>query len=100
MTIADDLQKLEELRASGALSDDEFQEAKARLLHEPAQQEPAQQEDFLSETPQETLGQAANRYVSLEIVSRVIGGIIALLIFLFVFLPMFCNGPFHGGLPR
>ena len=32
MSIADDLAKLDELRARGALSDDEFQRAKQRLI--------------------------------------------------------------------
>ena len=36
MSIADELTKLEELRRSGALSDQEFAQAKARLLNAPA----------------------------------------------------------------
>ena len=32
MSLADDLSRLEEMRGRGALSDDEFQRAKARLL--------------------------------------------------------------------
>ena len=36
MSIADELTKLEELRRSGALSDEEFAQAKARLLNAPA----------------------------------------------------------------
>ena len=36
MSLADELTRLEELRARGVLSDDEFQRAKARLLDGPA----------------------------------------------------------------
>ncbi len=36
MGLADELTRLEELRARGALSDDEFQRAKARLIDAPA----------------------------------------------------------------
>lgn len=35
MTLSDELQKLDELRARGALSDEEFSRAKARLLNTP-----------------------------------------------------------------
>ncbi len=36
MSLADDLAKLESLRSAGALSDDEFQRAKQRLLDGPS----------------------------------------------------------------
>ena len=36
MSLVDELARLEQLRASGALSDDEFQRAKSRLLDSPA----------------------------------------------------------------
>ena len=35
MNVSDELQKLQELHQSGAISDDEFSLAKAKLLHEP-----------------------------------------------------------------
>ena len=43
MSLADDLSRLDELRTRGALSEDEFQRAKARLLdaHAPAPEIPA-----------------------------------------------------------
>jgi uncharacterized Tic20 family protein len=41
MTIADDLQKLDQLRGSGALNDDEFALAKAKVLNGPSDLEPA-----------------------------------------------------------
>ena len=84
MSIADELQKLEQLRSSGALSDEEFEQAKDRILELP-------QEDInisLSGQP-DTLGKAANRYVSFRIVMGIIGLIIFLIFFLAVFLPMF-----------
>ena len=36
MNIADELEKLQQLRESGAISDDEFDQAKAKLLNEPS----------------------------------------------------------------
>ncbi len=36
-----------------------------------------------------TLGEAANRWVTFQIVMTVIGGIVALLVFIFFFLPIF-----------
>jgi phage shock protein C len=36
MSVADELRKLDELRASGAINDDEFTLAKAKLLTDPA----------------------------------------------------------------
>jgi uncharacterized protein involved in exopolysaccharide biosynthesis len=35
MSLADELQKLEQLRSSGALSEDEFKQAKAKLISTP-----------------------------------------------------------------
>ena len=36
MSLADELNRLDEMRSRGALSDDEFQRAKARLIEAPA----------------------------------------------------------------
>ncbi len=44
MSIADELQKLQQLRQSGAISDDEFAAAKARLLSGAAEVRPAPRE--------------------------------------------------------
>ena len=95
MSIADDLQKLEQLKSSGSLSEDEFQQAKRRLLF-PSPQE----RDSMPDPNAETLGKAANRYVSFNIgmtkfgiVVWIIGLIIFLLIFFNVFVPMFHNMP-------
>jgi phage shock protein PspC (stress-responsive transcriptional regulator) len=43
MSLADELHKLEELRQRGALSEAEFERAKARLLESPASPPPALQ---------------------------------------------------------
>ena len=72
--MADELMKLEELWQSGALSDAEFEAAKRRLLN--------------PEAEDRSLGRAANRYVSFQIIAGAIG-LILFLIFLFtVFLPL------------
>ena len=47
MSIADDLQKLEQLRQSGAIDDAEFAAAKARLLHGASEAWPAHEEVIL-----------------------------------------------------
>jgi uncharacterized protein len=44
MNVADELQKLQQLHASGAISDDEYAQAKARALNSPSQADPASQE--------------------------------------------------------
>jgi hypothetical protein len=71
MSLADELMKLEQLRASGTLSEQEFQAAKASLLRQ--------------QVEGNSLGRAANRYVDFTTTS----GTIVLVIFgvfLFVFL--------------
>jgi hypothetical protein len=74
VSIADELGKLEALRQSGTLSDAEFAAAKQRLL--------------ASNAPDSTIGRAANRYVSFQIVAAGVG-LVVFLVFLFaVFLPM------------
>ncbi len=78
MSMADDLTKLDELHRAGALSDAEFEAAKRRLL-----------------APEEnsSLGRAANRYVSFQIVAGAIG-LIVFLVFLFgVILPAMNRKP-------
>lgn len=77
--MTDELERLTKLHKDGALSDEEFSQAKGKLLSQSAASEPAQRDN--------SLGEAANRYVSLQMVMAVIG-IIIFLIFLFgVILP-------------
>jgi hypothetical protein len=79
MNITDELERLGKLHKDGTLSDEEFAQAKSKLLSQSEEREPAE--------PDRSLGEAANRYVSLQIVMSVIG-IIIFLIFLFgVILP-------------
>ena len=89
MSLVDELQKLEQLRSSGSLSEPEFQQAKTQLLSSPREAE----WNSTLDREEESLGRAANRYVSFQIFMGVIG-IIIFLIFLFaVILPRFNNGP-------
>ncbi|MCU0776877.1 MAG: SHOCT domain-containing protein [Akkermansiaceae bacterium] len=83
MSLSDELQRLAELRASGALTDSEFEQAKAKLLKEdepPPNREPDEIFDH-------SVGRAANRYVTFQMVMAVIG----VLIFLFVIAPRMCS---------
>lgn len=61
MSMADELDKLDRLRKSGALSDAEFAVAKRSLLEQ------------RSPVRNDSLGRAANRYVSFQVVAGVIG---------------------------
>lgn len=61
MSMADELDKLDRLRKSGALSDAEFAVAKRSLLEQRAP------------VRNDSLGRAANRYVSFQVVAGVIG---------------------------
>lgn len=87
MSLSDELQRLADLRSSGALTESEFQQAKAKLLagdSAPRRQEPEYR-------PEDSLGRAANRYVTFQLIM----GVIAILVFLFVIGPRMCssNGP-------
>jgi hypothetical protein len=90
MSLSDELQRLADLRSSGALTESEFQQAKAKLLKEdsaPRRQQPDHRQD-------QSLGRAANRYVTFQFIFSVI----AILIFLFVVGPKMCSssGPSFG----
>ena len=99
MSIADDLQKLQELRASGALSEQEFEQAKRTLLASGGQIHRNLLERELDDSSQNSLGTAANRYVSFHIVMGIIGAIIFLIIFFTVFVPKFTGGPSFSSPP-
>jgi len=74
MNLTDELERLSKLHKEGALSDEEFAQAKSKVL--------LSQEERPPPEPDRTLGDAANRYVSFQIVMAVIG-IILFLFFLF-----------------
>lgn len=79
MNITDELERLSRLHKEGALSDEEFAQAKSKLL--------VSQEERPPSEPDRTLGEAANRYVSFQMVMAVIGIIIFLFFFFGVILP-------------
>jgi hypothetical protein len=84
MNITDELERLGKLHKDGTLNDEEFALAKSKLLSQPAASEPTERDN--------SLGEAANRYVSLQIVMAVIG-VVIFLIFLFgVILPIIHRG--------
>jgi hypothetical protein len=90
MSLTEELTKLAALRQSGALTETEFQQAKAKLLGTPHEEVSTDTLDTLRRMkgPSESsLGEAANRYVSLQTITSVIG----LLIFLFFFAPAMCR---------
>jgi hypothetical protein len=84
MDVADELEKIRKLHDSGALTDDEFAKAKDAVLRGAGAEPAASADDsFLGSLlggEQRTLGDAANRYVSFQIVM----GAIALVVFLVV----------------
>ena len=96
MSLADELQKLQELRSAGTLSAQEFEQAKRKLLSSPAEERSGPPDER-----ENSLGRAANRYVSFNIIMAVIGIIMFLIFFFTVFLPMFSGGPLspRGPLP-
>jgi len=79
MNITDELERLSKLHKEGALSAEEFAQAKRTLLVSQEARPPSE--------PDRTLGEAANRYVSFQMVMTVIGIIIALFFFFGVILP-------------
>jgi hypothetical protein len=76
MSLADEIEQLAKLKAGGTLTEAEFQQAKTKLL---ARQNPVllHANRDISEN---SLGRAANRYVSFQIISWVIGILIFLIL--------------------
>jgi hypothetical protein len=79
MNLTDELERLAQLHQQGTLSDEEFALAKTKLLNSSTESAPTDQD--------RSIGEAANRYVSFQIVMGVIGLIVALIIFFGFFLP-------------
>jgi hypothetical protein len=94
MNLTDELERLGRLHKDGTLNDEEFARAKQKLLNEPAREQPVEPRD-------NSLGEAANRYVSFQVVMSIIG-LIIFLIFVFGFvLPHMNSGPtFHFAPPK
>lgn len=76
MSVADEIERLSQLHQSGALTDAEFAAAKRRLIGG-------------NVGGPDSLGQAANRYVSFSIVMGIIGVVIFLFMLFAVILPQF-----------
>ncbi|MGD1083213.1 MAG: SHOCT domain-containing protein [Verrucomicrobiota bacterium] len=85
MNLTEELERLSQLHKDGTLSDDEFAQAKSKLLNQPGESQPAERDN--------SLGEAANRYVSLQMVMSVVGIIIFLIILFGVILPHMGGGP-------
>lgn len=83
MSLSDELQRLADLKSSGALTEAEFEQAKAKLLND----DPAPPQERSDDAPDNSLGKAANRYVSFQMVMAAI----AMLVFLFVIAPKMCS---------
>jgi len=88
MNLTDELERLGKLHQDGTLNDEEFAQAKNKLLN--------QSEGRSVETPDNSLGQAANRYVTFQMIMGAIGFIIFLIFLFWVILPHMSrvNGPF------
>ena len=96
MNMIDELERLGKLHSDGTLSDEEFVRAKQNLLNEReerAQEERTPEASEMDEDGDNSLGRAANRYVSFQIVSAVLGFILFLIFLFVVMLPSMNHGP-------
>jgi len=99
MKLTDDLENLSRLHKEGSLTAAEFSKAKEKLLAEESSSNSSSKKDW--QEP-DKLGDAANRYVTFQIVASIIGGIIFLIIFLNVIRPHSIGTPVQviGVTPR
>ncbi|WP_236595230.1 SHOCT domain-containing protein [Saccharothrix sp. 6-C] len=81
--MADELGKLQQLHGSGALSDAEFAAAKRRVL----EQAPPPPAPPVMKSRDQSIGRAANRYVSFQVVAGVVGLIVFLILLFAFFIP-------------
>jgi hypothetical protein len=84
MNMTDELERLAQLHKSGALTDDEFAQAKNKLISQPA--------EVPEPPPNNTLGEAANRYVSYQLIMGIIGFIVFIIFFFGVIFPHMLSG--------
>lgn len=94
VNLSDEIEKLGQLHASGALTDAEFAQAKQNVLSRsaptPTPPQPDDDEGLIEsmlDGSDKSLGGAANRYVSFQMVMAVIGLILAAIFFFGFFLP-------------
>jgi hypothetical protein len=77
MNMSDELERLSKLHKEGTLSDEEFAKAKSRLLGQ--EREPIQRDNSVNE--------AADRFMSLQVVLFIVGVILFLILLFGVILP-------------
>jgi len=82
MSIADEISKLDQLKKSGALSEEEFQQAKAILLENKISAPESPDNAPEQELENTSLGQAANRYVSYQMTMGVIVMVVVIIFLL------------------
>lgn len=98
MGIAEELEKLTQLHQSGALSDREYAEAKQAVLRGATTDKTTDSETSglvrgLLGDRKATLGEAANRYVSFQMVTGAISLVVFLLFLFIFFLPRWNSFP-------
>lgn len=104
MNISDELSKLAQLKEQGVLSPEEFEQAKKRILSgggsSPQERNVSPPKSYqFEDRSDDSVGKAANRYVSFQIIMAVIG----IIIFLLFFAPIMCSSGspgFSPGFPR
>jgi hypothetical protein len=99
MSISDELSKLAELKEKGLLSPEEFEQGKKRILSggsspTPNRRSSPPQSYQFEDRSNDSVGKAANRYVSFQIIMAMIG----IIIFLLFFAPIMCSkgSPFNS----
>jgi len=99
MSISDELTKLAELKEKGILSLEEFEQGKKRILSgvsspNHSHRDPSPQSYQFEDRSNDSVGKAANRYVSFQIIMAVIG----IIVFLLFFAPIMCSkgSPFNS----
>lgn len=107
MSLVDELEKLGQLKSQGLLSDEEFDQAKSKLLnkteaskksvpprnvnyHRSSNRSSNSFKNFVED--KSSLGEAANRYVTFQIIM----GIIGVIVFLIIASKMFSPSPFSS----
>ena len=99
MRIAEELEKLSQLHERGALSDQEYAEAKQATLQNATKDTTTVRQNSsdvneLDDASGRTLGEAANRYVSFQMVMAGISLLVVLVLLFTVVLPRFNRFPF------
>lgn len=92
MSISNEISKLAELKDKGIISPEEFEQGKKKILSEdndppPSRHAPPPQSYQFEDRSDDSVGRAANRYVSFQMIMAVIG----IIIFLLFFAPMMCR---------